>query len=271
MSKVDSLKKRGAKSVNEKLLNDIEVINKALYLDKIGRRSLMLQDSNYSNPVGKTHLLDSKLKNKDDGKYSIEKESKKSSWSWKGLKSLAVRNKKFNCCFFVQVHSIEGLPTLFDELCLVVHWKRRDGELTTHHVVVSEGIAEFEEQLTHTCCISGSKDGPNQSAKYEAKNFLLYPRFMVASFALDELEENSSGKRMTIFRLSGKAKGAILNVSFEYHIVGKTFTVFPSNKNLLLEGKTLRRNSENAANLLAQCEQSDELSSTIRRAGSIPA
>ncbi|KAJ8568750.1 hypothetical protein K7X08_030972 [Anisodus acutangulus] len=243
----------------------------------------MLQDSNYSKAVGKTHLLDSKSKNKD----SIEKESKKSIWSWKGLKSLAVRNKKFNCCFSVQVHSIEGLPTLFDELCLVVHWKRQDGELTTHPVVVSEGIAEFEEQLTHTCCISGSKNGPNQSAKYEAKHFLLYPLIYgtaeldlgkhrvdltrLLPLALDEFEENSSGKWTTSFRLSGKAKGAILNVSFEYHIVGKTFTVFPSNKSLLLEGKNLRRNSENAVKLLAQCEQIDELSSTIRRAGSLPA
>ncbi|XP_060189996.1 protein PLASTID MOVEMENT IMPAIRED 1-RELATED 1-like [Lycium barbarum] len=287
MSKMDSLKKRGSNSGNEKLLDDIEVLNKALYLDKIGRRSLMLQDSNYSKSVGKTHLFDAKSKNKDDGRDSIEKESKKSIWSWKGLKSLAVRNKKFNCCFSVQVHSIEGLPTLFDELCLVVHWKRRDGELTTRPVVVSEGIAEFEEQLTHTCSISGSKNGPNQSAKYEAKHFLLYASIFgtaeldlgkhrvdltrLLPLALDELEENSSGKWTTSFRLSGRAKGAIMYVSFEYHIVGKTFTVFPSNRSLLLEGNNLRRNSENAAKLLAQCEQNDELSSTTRRAGSLPA
>ncbi|MCD9641788.1 hypothetical protein HAX54_028224 [Datura stramonium] len=264
---------------NEKLLDDIEAINKALYLDnKIGRRSLMSEASNRSLSVGKTHQ---KSKNKD----SIEKESKKSIWSWKALKSLAVRNKKFNCCFSVQVHSIEGLPTLFDELCLVVHWKRRDGELTTRPVVVSQGIAVFEEQLTHTCSISGSKNGPNQSAKYEAKHFLLYASIYgtpeldlgkhrvdltrLLPLALDELEENSSGKWTTSFRLSGNAKGGTLNVSFEYHIVGKTFTVFPSNTSLL-EVKNLRRNSENAAKLLVQCEQSDELS-TIRRAGSLPA
>ncbi|XP_049413257.1 protein PLASTID MOVEMENT IMPAIRED 1-RELATED 1-like isoform X1 [Solanum stenotomum] len=266
---------------NEKLLDDIEALNKALYLDdKGGRRSLMLGASNRSMSVGKTHQ---KSKNKDD---LSEKESKKSIWSWKGLKSLAVRNKKFNCCFSVQVHSIEGLSTLFDELCLVVHWKRRDGELTTRPVVVSKGIAEFEEQLTHTCSISGSKNGPNQSAKYEAKHFLLYASIYATPdldlgmhrvdltrllpLALDELEENSSGKWTTSFRLSGKAKGATMNVSFEYHIVGKTFTVFPSNTSLL-DVKNLRRNSENIAKILAQCEQSDDLSKTMRRAGSLPA
>nr|XP_016514307.1 PREDICTED: protein PLASTID MOVEMENT IMPAIRED 1-RELATED 1-like [Nicotiana tabacum] len=266
MSKLDSKKKIGANSGNEKLLNDIEVINKAIYLDK-------------------TYLLDSKLKNKGNSKDSIEKESKKSIWSWKGLKSLAVRTKKFNCCFSVQVHCIEGLSTLFDDLCLVVHWKRRDGEWTTRPVVVSQGVAEFEEQLTHTCSISGSKNGPNQSAKYEAKHFLLYASIYgtpeldlgkhrvdltrLLPLSLDELEENSSGKWTTSFRLAGKAKGAILYVSFEYHIVGNTFMVLPSNR-VLLEGKNLRRNSENAAKFLEQCEQCDELS-TIRRTGSLPA
>lgn len=105
------------------MLDDIEVINKALYFDnKIGQSSLMSAASNHSMSVEKSHQL--KSKNKDG---SIEKESKKSSWSWKGLKSLAFRNKKFNCCFFVQVHSVAGLSTLFDELFLVIHWKRRDG------------------------------------------------------------------------------------------------------------------------------------------------
>ncbi|XP_070037326.1 protein PLASTID MOVEMENT IMPAIRED 1-RELATED 1-like [Nicotiana tomentosiformis] len=246
MWKVDSKKKIGANSGKEKLLNDIEAINKALYLDK-------------------THLLDSKSKNKGNNKDSIEKESKKSIWSWKGLKSLAARNKKFNCCFSV-------------------HRKRRDGELTTRPVVVSQGVAEFEEQLTHTCSISGGKNGPNQSAKYEAKHFLLYASIYdtpeldlgkhrvdltrLLPLSLDELEENSSGKWTTSFRLAGKAKGAILYVSFEYHIVRNTFTV-PTNR-VLIEGKNLRRNSENAAKLLAQCEQCDELS-TIRRTGSLTA
>ncbi|CAN4099427.1 unnamed protein product [Withania somnifera] len=227
--------------------------------------------------VGKTHQKSNDL---------IEKGSKKSIWSWKGLKSLAVRNKKFNCCFSVQVHSIEGLSTLFDELCLVVHWKRRDGELATRPVVVSQGTAEFEEQLIHTCSISGSNNGPNQSAKYEAKHFLLYVSIYgtqevdlgnhrvdltrLLPLALDELEENSSSRWTTSFRLSGKAKGATMNLSFEYHIVGNTFRVFPSNTSLF-EMKNLRHNSENAAKFLAQCGQIDELHTTIRRAGSLPA
>ncbi|KAF3616972.1 putative PHD finger protein ALFIN-LIKE 4-like [Capsicum annuum] len=158
--------------------------------------------------------------------------------------------------------------------------KNKDGSIE------KERIAEFEKQLTHTCSISGSKNDPNQSTKSEAKHFLLYVSVYVTPvldlgnhrvdltrllpLELDELEENSSGKWTTSFRLSGKAKGATMTVCLEYHIVGKTFTVFPSNTSLL-EGKNLRRNSENAAKFLAQCEQSDELSTIIRRTGSLPA
>lgn len=73
---------------NEKLLNDMEGITKAIYLDKVERRSLMSGATNCSMSVGKPYQ---KSMNKDDSK---EKETKKSIWSWKGLKSLAVRNKK---------------------------------------------------------------------------------------------------------------------------------------------------------------------------------
>ncbi|KAJ8564555.1 hypothetical protein K7X08_001015 [Anisodus acutangulus] len=287
---MDSRKKIGEKPRNGKLLNDIETISKALYLDKTQPRILMSTASSRSKSVGKARLPEPKSKNKDRGQDLLEKDgNKKSIWSWKSLKSLTqVKNRRFNCCFSLQVHCIEGIPGFFNDLSLVVHWRRRDGVLMTCPVVVSEGVAEFEEQLSYTCSIYGSRNGPHHSAKYEAKHCLLYASVYATPeldlgkhrvdltrllpLTLEELEdEKSSGKWTTSFRLSGKAKGASMNVSFGYHIVGNgnTSAMLPSNKDAL-EGRNLRQNSASAAKLLAQSEQSDELG-MIRPAGSVPA
>ncbi|KAM3270322.1 protein PLASTID MOVEMENT IMPAIRED 1-RELATED 1 [Capsicum chacoense] len=291
LSRMDSRKKIGEKPGNgKKLLNDIETISKALYLDKTQPRILMSTASSRSKSVGNAHLPEPKLKNKDSGRDLLEKDSnKKSIWSWKSLKSLTqVKNRRFNCCFSLQVHCIVGIPAFFNDLSLVVHWRRRDGELMTCPVVVCEGVAEFEEQLSYTCSIYGSRNGPHHSAKFEAKHCLLYAsvygtpelelgkhrvdltRFL--PLTLEELEdEKSSGKWTTSFRLSGKAKGASMNVSFGYNIVGNgnTSAMLPNNRDVL-EGRNLRQNSASAAKLLAQSEKSDEMS-IIRRAGSLPA
>ncbi|KAL3368906.1 hypothetical protein AABB24_009619 [Solanum stoloniferum] len=289
LSRMDSRKKIGEKPGNGKLLNDIETISKALYLDKTQPRLLMSTASSRSKSVGRARLPEPKSKNKDSGRDLLEKDSnKKSTWSWKSLKSLThVKNQRFNCCFSLQVHCIEGIPAFFNDLSLVVHWRRRDGELMTCPVLVCEGVAEFEEELSYTCSIYGSRNGPHHSAKYEAKHCLLYASVYATPeldlgkhrvdltrllpLTLEELEdERSSGKWTTSFKLSGKAKGASMNVSFGYHIVGNgnTSGTLPSNRDVL-EGRNLRQNS-GAAKLLAQSEESDELS-IIRRSGSLPA
>ncbi|XP_009619793.1 protein PLASTID MOVEMENT IMPAIRED 1-RELATED 1 [Nicotiana tomentosiformis] len=287
LSRMDSRKKIGEKTGNGKLLNDIEAISKALYLDKTQPRILMSTASSRSKSVGKARLPDPKSKSKDNnGRDLLDKDSnKKSIWSWKSLKSLThVKNRRFNCGFSLQVHCIEGLPPFFYDLSLVVHWRRRDGELMTYPVMVCEGIAEFEEQLSYTCSIYGSRNGPHHSAKYEAKHCLLYAAVYgtpeldlgkhrvdltrLLPLTLEELEdEKSSGKWTTSYRLSGKAKGATMNVSFGYHIVGNgnTSAMLPSNRDV----RNLKQSSSSAAKLLAQSEQSDELS-IIRRAGSLP-
>lgn len=225
LSKVEAGKKKiGEDSGNGKLLNEIEAISKALYLDRNPSRSLIT-----SNQL------------KSGSRHGIEEPSrkeKKSIWNWKPLKAFShIRNRRFNCCFSLQVHSIEALPLSFDDFSLCVHWKRRDGDLVTRPVKVHQGMAEFEERLSITCSVYGSRNGPHHSAKYEAKHFLLYASVNSAPeldlgkhrvdltkllpLTLEELgEERSSGKWTTSFNLTGKAKGAVMNVSFGYTVIG---------------------------------------------------
>lgn len=237
MSKVQSGKKIGEDSSNGKLLQEIEAISKALYLDKTHPRTLIPSLSSQSKSIGKIQLPKPKSKLNNGNEDPPHKE-KKSIWSWKALKAFThVLNKRFNCCFSLQVHSIEGLPPNFKGLSLCVHWKRRDVGLMTRSARVSEGNAEFQEQLTYTCSVYGSRNGPHHSAKYEAKHFLLYASVFgnpeldlgkhridltrLLPLTLEELEEeNCSGKWTTSFRLSGKAKGGTMNVSFGYLVVG---------------------------------------------------
>ncbi|KAG4970207.1 hypothetical protein JHK85_036628 [Glycine max] len=94
--------------------------------------------------------------------------------NWKPLKALCLtRNKRFNCSFSVQVHLIEGLPLSFNDFSLCVHWKRRGALLVTPPAKVIQGVAEFQDILTRNCSIHGSRSGPHNSAKYEAKHFML--------------------------------------------------------------------------------------------------
>ncbi|KAM7519671.1 hypothetical protein LguiB_018633 [Lonicera macranthoides] len=158
--------------------------------------------------------------------------------------------------FSLQVHSIEGLPPNLKDLSLCVHWKRRDVGLMTRSARVSEGNAEFQEKLTYTCSVYGSRNGPHRSAKYEAKHFLLYVSIVgnpeldlgkhridltrLLPLTLEELEEeNCSGKWTTSFRLSGKAKGGTMNVSFGYLVVGNH-----SSGNIVKIGKEYGQNGD---------------------------
>ncbi|XP_068657756.1 protein PLASTID MOVEMENT IMPAIRED 1-RELATED 1-like [Aristolochia californica] len=236
-------KKMGGDALgNGRLLQEIEAIHRALYRD--------------GNPVkparsisaGKTHqqFVPDKTKsralreNTTSSSSTKEKKSSSSSiWNWKPLKALSshVRNRRFNCSFSLHVHSVESLPPTFNDLSLRVYWKRRDGGLETRSARVLQGIAEFEETLVHSCKVYGTRSGPHHSAKYEAKHFLVFAGVVgnaeldlgkhridltrLLPLTLEELnEEKSSGKWTTSFKLSGKAKGAILNVSFGFLVLG---------------------------------------------------
>lgn len=275
LSRADSRKKAGGVSGNGKLLRDIETLTKGLYAEKTHSRL----SSSTASSRAKSVVKETKLKS-DDAKDSLDKNKKSSIWSWKGLKALtSVRNRRFSCCFSLQVHSINGLPALFDDVCLIVHWNRRDGEQMTSPIRVCKGVAEFEEQLTHSCSVYGSRSGPHHSAKYEPKHSLLYvsvydaPELDLGKHRIDLTrllpvtledldEEKSSGKWTTSFRLSGKARSATLNVSFGYAVENNN-SEMPSGKYV-----SLQQNSERTEKLAGSSDQMNELN--IYRAGSLP-
>lgn len=285
LSKVEAGKKIRDNSGSGKLLNEIETISKALYLDKNPSRTSKSTPGNLSKSTGKAQLLDPKSKLKY-GSDDPSRKDKKSIWNWKPLKAFSnVRSRKFNCCFSVQVHSIEGLPSNFDNVSVCVHWKRRDGQLVTRPMKVVEGIAEFEEKLTHTCVVYGSRSGPHHSAKYEAKHFLLYASVHGAQqldlgkhrvdltrllpLTLEELEEEkSSGKWTTSFKLSGVAKGATMNVSFGYAVVGDSL-VSPINNQNAPELPYMKQNNVRTVKPVPKLGQGN-VKSSIHRSGSLP-
>lgn len=239
LSKVEGRKKTGDGSSNVKLLDEIEAISKALYVENKSTSSSSISNNrSRSKSTGKFPLPDAKGKFKYNSNEDPPHKDKRSIWNWKPLKAFSsVKNHRFSCCFSLHVHSIEGLPLRFNDVSLVVHWKRRDGGLETCPAKVWNGTVEFEEKLTHTCSVYGSRSGPHHLAKYEAKHFLLYASMFEAPdldlgkhrvdltrllpLTLEELEEEkSSGKWTTSFKLSGKAKGATMNVSFGYTVIG---------------------------------------------------
>ncbi|KAE8684063.1 Light-independent protochlorophyllide reductase subunit B [Hibiscus syriacus] len=221
--KIDADEKNGSgDSDNGQLLRDIEEISKALYLHKPSKPLISTSDFRSKSVRRRTRLLES-----DKDKKSS------SSWDWKKpLKALThIMQHRFHICFFLHVHSVEGLPACLNDFNLCVHWKRKDELLSTCAVRILDGIAEFEETLMWKCFVYGSRSGPHNSAKYESKLFLISASVVdmpghdigqhwidltsLLPLSLDDLEgEKGSGKWTTSFNLSGKAKGATLNVSF---------------------------------------------------------
>ncbi|KAL7593590.1 hypothetical protein Lser_V15G33670 [Lactuca serriola] len=208
---------------SSRLLHDIEEISKALYLHDPPKPSID------QTPRKSKYVNDNVLSN----------QKKSSIWKWKPLKALThIRNHRLTSSFFLHVHSIEGLPINFNDLSLCVCWKRKHEVLKTRSIHVKEGFAGFEETLSHQCSIYIGKTDHDNVAKYEPKLSLLYVSVVGAPsldlgkhwidltrllpLTLMELEEekNRNGKWKTSFKLMGKAKGAIINVSFGFSLSG---------------------------------------------------
>ncbi|EHA8591108.1 protein PLASTID MOVEMENT IMPAIRED 1-RELATED 1 [Cocos nucifera] len=197
---------------NTRFLHEIEALSKALSLDPKNPRPALPPSPKASS----------------------------SFWSWKPLRALShIGRRRFDCRFSLTVHSVEGVPPVLADAALAVHWKRTTDSAAagTRPARVFHGVAEFEETLTYRCLVYGTRSGPHNAAKYESRHFLIYVTVVGAPGldlgknlvdltkllpdTLEELEEEGKGFRKwsTSFRLSGKAKGASLNVSFECLLV----------------------------------------------------
>ncbi|KAF9680977.1 hypothetical protein SADUNF_Sadunf06G0177800 [Salix dunnii] len=252
LSKAESRNGGGDGSSNSgQLLRDIEAISKALYLHKTPQKALISPSRARSKSVEKPRLSESKSSlNPRSFNETVSFKDKKSSsaWNWKKpLKALAhIGRQKLNICFFLHVHSIEGLPPSFNGMNLSVHWKRKDAVLRTRAAKVLKGIAKFDDNLMHKCSVYGTRSGPYHAAKYETKLFLIYASIIGAPginmgkqwvdlttllpLSLEELEgEKSTGKWTTSYKLEGKAKGATLNVSFGFSVLRDNFAESRSN------------------------------------------
>ncbi|KAJ9550597.1 hypothetical protein OSB04_014642 [Centaurea solstitialis] len=258
MSKQESGRISSDEFGSSRLLHDIEEIRKALYSpDPPSKTSMPPRDPKYA---------------KDD---LLQNAKKSSIWKWKPLKALThIRNHRLTCCFFLHVHSIEGLPPNFNDLSLCVYWKRKHEVLKSRSIRVKDGVAEFEETLIRRCSVYVSKSDPHDDdvAKYEPKLCVLYASIVGAPsldigkhwidltrllpLTLMELEEekNRYGKWVTSFKLSGKAKGATINVSFGFSLSGEHFSDLGKNPNIP------KGNGANAVNY----------NGVLRRVGSIP-
>ncbi|CAN0918488.1 Protein PLASTID MOVEMENT IMPAIRED 1-RELATED 2 [Linum grandiflorum] len=230
VSKVDYVaSEEDEKLHSSQLLHDIEAISRALFLHQPQSTDVR------SKSVGKTPSLESKLRISDEHHHlSCEK---KSVWNWKkSLKALGhIGHRKFDVSFFLHIHCIDGLPLGLNDISLSVHWKRKDQVLSTRSSKVFEGVAEFDDTLMHRCSLYGSRTGPHNSAKYDEKLFMIYVSATaipgidfgkhwvdlakLLPCTLQELEGvKSTGKWTTSFALAGKAKGAILHLSFGFSV-----------------------------------------------------
>lgn len=241
-------------SSSSRLLHDIEAISKALYLQRPPPKSLIFPYERRSKSAERTRFTEPKS-NQNSGNFNekvLQKNKKSSSlWNWKKpLKALAhIRDHRFNICFFLHVHSIEGLPMNFNDCSLHVFWKRKDDVLATRPSRILQGTAEFEETLMYKCSVYGGRSGAHSSAKYEVKLSLIYASVVGAPgvdtgkhwvdltrllpLTLEELEgEKSVGTWTTSFKLAGKAKGATLNVSFGFKVMKDNLSESKNNRNV---------------------------------------
>ncbi|KAG6527227.1 hypothetical protein ZIOFF_009322 [Zingiber officinale] len=235
---------------NVRFLHEIEALSKALSVDpKQPNRPRLLPSSSNSGrrsvSAGRSAaspVSSSSVSNKEKKKAG----SSSSRWGWnpikKALSHIGGHHRRFDCWFTLRVHSIDGLPPAFASAALIVHWRRTTdpvaAAVATRPARVVHGGVQFDETLTYLCPVSASRSGPGGTAKYEPRHFLIYPTLAggaspdldlgrhlvdltrVLPSTLEELvDEKAIGKWSTSFRLSGKARGASLSVSFGFSLV----------------------------------------------------
>lgn len=170
-------------------------------------------------------------------KLEAPAEKKKGLWGWRPFRAIAhMGQQKYNVLFTVHVHGIEGLPATMNGLRLIVHFAKKDeAGVQTMPSRIFQGSAEFEETLNLRCSVHGSKNNMKHM-KWEYKQFNL----SVIALDVDELvlgkhrlelsrllpenleeDEEKQDTWTTSFKLTGKAKGGTLVVTFGCEIQNK--------------------------------------------------
>ncbi|KAJ3695014.1 hypothetical protein LUZ60_000391 [Juncus effusus] len=219
-----------------RFLHDIEALSKALSLNPPSKSRL--NTARRSLPPPPSSVRSTSEASTTNPKPSI----------WRSIKSLShIGQRRFDCLFSLHVKSIDSLPTSLEGSFLSVHFHPSSSSsspaLATRPVMSSRGSAQFDETLNYRSSIyAKSSSSKTHAAKYEARQFSIHVtcggadlgRHMVdltrllpltiaeleAERDLQEEEEGEEkGKWSTSFRLTGRARGAKLNVSFGYCLV----------------------------------------------------
>ncbi|XP_020096567.1 protein PLASTID MOVEMENT IMPAIRED 1-RELATED 2-like [Ananas comosus] len=170
--------------------------------------------------------------------------SKKPSPWRRSLKALShIDQRRLECVFSLRVHSVDGLPAALHGAALAVRWRRAssaaDDAGATRPVRLVGGAAEFEETLTHRCSVYYTRGGGPRlrAVHYEPRPFAIRAAVVgspevdlgrhrvdlarLLPLTAEEMaeEEKAAGRWSTSLRLSGAARGAMLDVSLGFSIL----------------------------------------------------
>ncbi|KAJ1689416.1 hypothetical protein LUZ63_013571 [Rhynchospora breviuscula] len=224
-------------SGDARFLHDIETLSKALSLNPPSKSRL--------NPSRRSLPPPPSAARSNSGANPTLKGS-----IWRSLKSLShIGQRRLDCVFSLHVKSIESLPSSLEGSSLSVHFHPSSSSssttLSTRPVKASRGLAQFDETLNYRSTIYvKSSVYKTHAAKYEARQFSIHvtcagtdlgrhtidltrllPLTIAELEAESKIEEEEGegeekGKWSTSFRLTGRAHGGKLNVSFGYSLIG---------------------------------------------------
>lgn len=183
---------------------------------------LFSQETKENRPPGLTTQIVDRTK----------KKKKKNIWKWGPIRSMGSRSSgdRFPCSFSIYIDSINGLPFTMNALCLFVklHKKNENTTVQTRPCRVLNGTADIDETLQIQSSV-------RIDAKYDCNIWVSVCALEMGGVALSthcidisRLVPQASGfdspkpgrSWATTVKLSGRAKGALLVVTFACQLLG---------------------------------------------------
>lgn len=164
---------------------------------------------------------------------TTKKKRKKTIWKWGPIRSMGSRSSgdRYSCSFSIYIDSINGLPFTMNALCLFVklHKKNENTTVQTRPCRVLNGTADIDETLQFQSSV-------RINAKYDCGIWVSVCALEMGGVALSThcidisrlVPQVSSGFHSpkpgrtwaTTVKLSGRAKGALLVVTFACQLLG---------------------------------------------------